>query len=153
MHEPVKGHLEEYLAGVRALPAVEEHLKSCASCREEVSLMQMQSDLLGVLRVPREFEPSAGFYARVMNRIETQAKPSIWNLFGESMFAKRLAYASATFLVLMGTYFVSSSQDEDFFAVSGSPEMIMSSDDHEHVDQDTEKNREAVLVNLATYQE
>ena len=54
-----------------------------------------------------EVEPGAGFYARVMNRIETQAKPSVWSLFGESMFAKRLAYASATFLVLVGVVFVS----------------------------------------------
>ena len=37
-----------------------------------------------------------------MNRIETQVRPSVWSLFGESMFAKRLAYASATFLVLVG---------------------------------------------------
>ena len=59
-----------------------------------------------------EAEPDAAFYARVMNRIETQARPSVWSLFGESMFAKRLAYASATFLVLIGVVFMSAEQEQ-----------------------------------------
>jgi hypothetical protein len=59
-----------------------------------------------------EVEPDPGFYARVMNRIETQAKPSVWSLFAESMFAKRLAYASATFLVV-GVVFVSATEPDE----------------------------------------
>ena len=102
-----------------------------------------------------EVEPGAGFYARVMNRIETQAKPSVWSLFGESMFAKRLAYASATFLVLIGVVFVSSNQPDQPMAFSD-PQTILAGDERYtpvSMDTDTERDREVVLVNLATYQQ
>src|SRR5262245_17862986 len=99
MHEPVIGRLEEYLSGGGPFAEVEEHLKNCAGCRKELESMRMQSALFRSLRTREEIEPAAGFYARVMERVETQVKPSAWSLFGESLFAKRLAYASAMFLV------------------------------------------------------
>ena len=105
-----------------------------------------------------EAEPDPGFYARVMNRIETQAKPSVWSLFAESMFAKRLAYASATFLVLVGVVFVSATEPDQPMAASdphvllaGEPQFVpVSMDD---VATDMERDRQVVLVNLATYQD
>ena len=60
----------------------------------------------------------------MINRIESQARPSVWSLFGESMFARRLAYASATFLVLVGVVFVLSTQPDQPLAASD-PEMIL----------------------------
>ena len=115
--------------------------------------MKKQSELFRLLKATEEIVPDAAFYARLMNRIETQAKPSIWNIFGESVFAKRLAYASLTFVVLLGTYFVSSTATDQQFANS-SPEMLMSNDPQPtEVGIDPQKDREAILVNLATFQE
>jgi predicted anti-sigma-YlaC factor YlaD len=155
MHEPFKDSIiEDYLEGKRQ-PSVEAHLRECASCRAEVEAMKQHSLILQALRAPQEVEPSAGFYARVMNRIETQAKPSIWSIFGESIFAKRLAYASLSLVVLLGTYFVSSSENEEP-VVASTPESMMVGDTQQvQVDakSDSERNREAVLVNLATYRE
>jgi hypothetical protein len=89
-----------------------------------------------------------------MSRIETQVKPSIWNLFGESIFAKRLAYASLSLIVLLGTYFVSATSSDQQI-VASSPEVIMAGDEQQpkEVGTDPQKDREAILVNLATYQE
>lgn len=151
MHEPVVRHLEEYLIGDGPYPQVEEHLSKCADCRNEVEAMRSQAALFRVFRT--DVEPGAGFYARVMNRIETQARPSVWSLFGESMFAKRLAYASATFLVLAGVVIVSSNQS-DQLAAFGDPEVILAGDErYTPVSMDPQRDREVILVNLATYQQ
>jgi anti-sigma factor RsiW len=151
MHEPVKEHLEEYLRG-RSVPAVEGHLRQCDGCRKELEVMRAQSALFQALRAPGDVEPGAGFYARVMNRVETEARPSVWSLFGESLFAKRLAYASATALLLLGTVFVSSTaQTVDEMQ----PEAVLSgmSDPPPVTMDDPQKDREVVLVNLATYEQ
>jgi anti-sigma factor RsiW len=153
MHQPVTGHLEEYLHGGGPFPDVEDHLKKCVECREEVEAMRAQSAMIRrVLRA--DAEPRAGFYAKVMNRIESQARPSVWSLFGESMFAKRLAYASATFLVLVGVVFMSSNQPAQPLA-SSDPEMILAGEERYTpvTMDDGPRDREVVLVNLATYQQ
>ena len=153
MHEPLKGRIEDYLHGGDRLPDVEQHLAHCQSCSAEAAEMKKHAELLRLLKSTEEIAPDAAFYARVMNRIETQAKPSIWNIFGESIFARRLAYASLTFVVLLGTYFVSSTTSDQQLANS-SPEMLMSNDPHPtEVGTDPQKDREAILVNLATFQE
>jgi hypothetical protein len=115
--------------------------------------MRAQSAMFQALRTPGEIEPSVGFYARVMNRVETQARPSVWSLFGESLFAKRLAYASATALVLLGTVFVSSTTEAPMNEIQ--PEVVLSglSDPPPVTMDDQQKDREVVLVNLATYEQ
>jgi hypothetical protein len=156
MHEPLKGRIEDYLHGGSHLPDVEQHLANCRSCNAEAAAMKQQAELFRSLKANETVELDAAFYARVMNRIETQAKPSIWNIFGESIFAKRLVYASLTFVVLLGTYFVSSTTTmDDQQLANSSPEMIMSTGETQAVSTSTDlqKEREAVLVNLATYQE
>jgi hypothetical protein len=154
MHEPIVGRLEEYLDGGGPFADVEEHLKNCASCRKEVEIVRMQSALFRSLRTAGDVEPAAGFYARVVNRIETQTKPSAWSLFGESLFAKRLAYASAMFVVLLSTVFFSSGNPEESFAVSA-PEMILAGEEHpEPVSMENpQRDRDVILVNLATYRQ
>jgi hypothetical protein len=154
MHQPVTGHLEEYLRGGGPFPDVEEHLHNCVDCREELDTMRAQAAMLRrVLRT--DVEPDGGFYARVMNRIESQARPSVWSLFGESMFAKRLAYASATFLVLAGVVFMSDTQPQQPLAASSDPQMILAGDERYApvTMDDAPRDREVVLVNLATYQQ
>ncbi|MEP6539705.1 MAG: hypothetical protein ABJF23_30520 [Bryobacteraceae bacterium] len=148
----MKGRIEDYLRG-ESLPDVEQHLANCQSCNAEAAEMKAHNELFKTLKVNGEVSPDAAFYARVMSRIETQ-RPSIWNIFGESMFAKRLAYASLTFVVLLGTYFISSTDNEPQIANNSSPEMLMSNDPHPtEVGTDPQKDREAILVNLATFQE
>jgi hypothetical protein len=152
MHEPLKGRIEDYLHGGKHLPDVEQHLAQCSPCAAEAAEMKKHAELFRSLKATDIPEPDAAFYARVMNRIETQAKPSIWNIFGESLFAKRLAYASLTFALLLGTYFVSFGEDTQF--ANSSPEMLMSAEPNPaEVGSDPQKDREAILVNLATYQE
>jgi len=122
--------------------------------------MRAQAMTLRGLRSPREFEPDAGFYARVMNRIEVQTRPSVWNLFGESLFAKRLVYASTALVVLLGTFLVSSSttgnDPQQAIVVSG-PEVMLAGDSEQLPPpvtmENPQRDREVVLVNLATYQQ
>ena len=154
MHEPVIQRLEEYLDGNGPFPEVEEHLSKCPGCREELLAMQAQTALFrSAFRT--EAEPDPGFYARVMNRIETQVKPSVWSLFAESMFAKRLAYASATFLLLVGVVFVSATEPDQPFAASDPQVLLAGEPQYLTVNMETdihmERDRQVVFVNLATY--
>lgn len=86
--------------------ALHNHLSSCRECSTEVNAMRAHSALLHDLRAPEEAEPAAGFYARVLQRIEERAKQSIWAVFVYSPFAKRLTYASFALAVLLGSYVV-----------------------------------------------
>jgi hypothetical protein len=86
-----------------------------------------------------------------MNRIETQTRPSAWSLFAESLFAKRLIYASGVFLLLLGSMLVSSSSTDSTYAVSD-PEAILAGQElPEPVTMDPGRDRDVVLVNLATW--
>ena len=152
MHEPIIGSIEEYLSGVR-IPQVEDHLQQCEECRVELALMLEHSSLLRSLQPNEGAEPLAGFYGRVMNRIETQAKPSIWTLFGESLFARRLAVASMAFVLILSAGFLANPPGE-VFAPGGSPEVIIAAEPDEAglpLGNDQQKDREAILVQLATY--
>ncbi len=117
MHGFIRDQLEDLLtADPRAarLPAkeseiqkVEEHLESCPECSSEFSLIKAQSALLRSLRATgEEVEPRAGFYARVMQRIEERTKDSIWSVFVDSPFGKRLAFTSLAIAALLGGYVV-----------------------------------------------
>jgi hypothetical protein len=158
MHEPVKVNVEDYLAGSDALPReFTAHLLACEGCRLELAELKSQSTLLRGLRAAEEPEPRAGFYARVIDRIDAQRQSSIWSIFLEPAFGRRLAVASAVFAVLMGFYLVSSEP--------GGPHIIPSHFDAQNVvlpgedepgpvlGAGQDQDRGAVLVNLATYQE
>src|SRR5439155_13666164 len=60
---------------------------------------------------PVEVEPRPGFYARVMERIEAQGA-SIWDLFFESAFGKRIAVASLALALLLGIFLVTQERSE-----------------------------------------
>ena len=113
MHRIIEGHLEDVLSG--ALPAghqVSVHLKECGECREETNAMRAQSEMLHAFKAPADFEPRAGFYARVLERIELSRPVSIWALFTDSVFGRRLAMASLAAAMFLGVYVVSSEQVE-----------------------------------------
>lgn len=107
------------------------------------------------LRVPRAIEPPANFYAAVLNRIETQARPSAWALFADSLFARRLAYASAAFFVLLGTFLISSATDVRQSVAASAPSFILAgdNDDAPPTIEVQPQERGVVLVNLASYQQ
>lgn len=97
MHEPVVDGLEEYLAGTLAgerLDAFQRHVAGCADCQRLLRGLPWQQALLRELRPPRPMAPAPGFYARVRSRIEAQRASSIWSVFLEPAFGRRLSYAA-----------------------------------------------------------
>src|SRR6478609_7614581 len=128
MHRIIRDHLEEVLAGPGAAPKhpAGEHLAACAECREQVAAMREQAAVLRRIHAESELEhePRPAFYARVMDRIEAQAPLSVWTLFFDSMFGRRIALASLALALLIGVYVISSEQmpDPEIAGVGGLPQ-------------------------------
>lgn len=148
MHRLIRDHLEEVLAASDADALREQHLGECGECSGELEAMREQAAMVRELRAPAEVEPRAGFYARVMERIEAQGAGSIWNLFFESAFGRRIAVASMALALLLGIYLVSSERGlNEPLSIAGEdqPGLVMT--------QAGTPDRDAVLVNLVTYRE
>lgn len=156
MHEPVKEHIEAYLAGSDKVPVeFMAHLKNCDACRAEAGALKRQSEMLRLLRPAVEVEPRVGFYARVVERIEAQRQSSIWSLFLEPAFGRRLALASATLAVLMGLYLFSSEPGANS-QVAGQPMIVFPGEDQVAPllgVHGREQDRGIILVDLASFQE
>jgi hypothetical protein len=158
MHRVIQDRLEKILqakdrlTGVTELSGVaevDEHLSNCAGCARELEEFRAQSPLLGTLRV--EAEPSAGFYARVLQQIEYRARNSMWGVFVSSPFGRRLAYASLAMALLLGTYVVSTeTQDGHLPGNVASIEPNAPSD--APVRGGETDRRDTVLVNFANYE-
>ena len=102
MHKPTLEGLEQYLAGRMTSSAAEacsRHLDQCVECRRIVAAMQAQCGMVRALR--SEAEPSPGFYARVMDRIEAQAANSFWGAFLEPFFSRGFVYASLALMMVL----------------------------------------------------
>ncbi len=115
MHEPVRSRLEDLLAGKNRKAEQDGtgvHLKACSECLSEFQSMQAHSELFHSLRAPEELEPTAGFYARVLQTIEERAKGSIWAGFIYSSARTRLAYMSLSLAIGLGTYVVAQETHE-----------------------------------------
>jgi anti-sigma factor RsiW len=158
MHGFIRKRLEDLLMAKRVSEGaigersndVDQHLASCGECANEISVMQAHSDLLRSFRAPEEVEPAAGFYARVLQRIEEHAKASIWAVFIYSPYGKRLAFASATLALLLASFVVA--QESRDGHLTG--ENLMAQDIHTvaPVTGDQSEQRDAVLVNLVSYE-
>lgn len=151
MHGSMRDQLEKLLAcGEPAADKTEAgaHLAQCSECSSEFLLMREQSQLLRTWRTEEEVEPSAGFYARVLQRIESRARASIWAGFLYSPFRKRFAYASLSLALLLGVYvFAEERSDLD------PHEQAMITQQADSADSffgDQTQQRDAVLVNLAS---
>jgi predicted anti-sigma-YlaC factor YlaD len=152
MHQEIRHNLEDYLKGsALEIPAeFHAHLGECGECSKELRLIEAQSRVLRSLRSPREIEPRAGFYARVIERIEAQPA-SIWSVFLERKFGFRLAIASAVLVALLGTYLVTS---EPSGPEQASTPAVVLTDTPRAMEASVEPNgqqRDAVLVDLASY--
>jgi len=155
MHGLIRDRLEEYLRrspGKQVSFEVEEHLRLCEECREEVSWMQEQSRLLQALTPVRTIDPAPGFYARVMERIEARETPSIWSIFLQPAFGRRIFATSLALACLLGGFLAfTETQLEHSRPAAAS---IMAVEEHPPgLGQDVQRDRETMLVTLATYHE
>jgi hypothetical protein len=182
MHQQIRHNLEDYLRGshLRDSGLPEEfraHLGECAACARELQAVEEQARLLQSLRneqnvSEQNLEPQAGFYARVVGRIEQRLeaqRASFWAPFLDRKFGFRLAVASAALVALLGTYLVTSEPAGPEFA--STPTVVYTGDsgarqagagpsqsETEAVVAQTEaqaleqqQQRDAVLVDLASY--
>ena len=151
MHGSIRNELERLLEGNATAGTVKQHLRSCGECAGEVSAMQRQNDLFRSLKYGEEVEPVAGFYARVMQRIEERAKDSIWAVFIYSPFGKRLALASLSLALLLGSYVVAEEKLDGHLMSDNA--VVVDQQVHYDVpmDGDQAQQRDAVLQNFAAH--
>ena len=156
MHKPIKERLEEYLRGAGEqghLVEFRAHLGGCENCREEVGAMEAQARLLRVLGEAEEVEPAVGFYARVMEIIEARRVVSLGNVFLEPAFERRLIFASLAAVIVLGSYLFYTERSPSFETFSPVSIMAVQPLDQGKFGADPQRDREAVLLSLASYQE
>jgi hypothetical protein len=150
MHRLIQDHLEEVLAEANLSGPAAAHLVECQECQSEVSAMRRQASMLRALRAPETApEPRPGFYARVMERIEAQRPVSIWALFFDSAFGRRIALAAMALAFLFSFYLVSSERYAEQPIVVG----VAASADDQMISAAGLPDKDTVLVNLVTYRE
>lgn len=173
MHRIIRDHLEQVLAGPGSAPEhpAGRHLVECEECRDAVAGMRAQAAMLRQWRpADAEMEPRPGFYARVLERIESQTPISVFTLFFDSAFGRRIAMASLALALLLGVYVISSEQmaEPQLANVDTVPQVTLVSDQVSDMPQDfpgvlndyrqprlvtNAPDQDAVLVNLVTYRE
>ncbi len=153
MHGPIRDRLENLLGAdslaVRQKDVV-SHLASCDECSTELDAMRSQSSILSALRAPEAIEPAAGFYARVLQKIEDREVTSFWSIFADSPFTKRLAFASLTVMLTLGGYVASQEMSD---RVSRANTLALSGESHYDapVMGSQAEQRDAVLENFAAH--
>jgi anti-sigma factor RsiW len=171
MHAVVMESLEDYLSGsLEPIEerAVEAHLATCTACREDLRGMQAVSHLFVSLRspaasdstsvdsmagaaIPEEaWQPSAGFYARVMQEVETRkAAPSFAGLFAlDFAFGRRLVLSSLLTLVLVGGWLVSR---EAGYARGPAPDSVLAQQEAPGFDNASASDN--MLATLTSYEQ
>lgn len=158
MHQPIRDSLEEYLSGLKhKIPqSFYTHVQACKECASELKLLEQQSLSLRALEWQEEHQPAPGFYARVMGRIEDQARASFWLPFLDPRFGRRLAVASAALIVLLATYLVTTESKAPDLAPPATAVVNVAPASDESAQSDSieqQQQRDAVLVDLASYHE
>jgi predicted anti-sigma-YlaC factor YlaD len=176
MHRIIRDHLEQVLGERPPAPdhPAGKHLAECGECRDAVAAMREQAAVLRQFRAA-EVEPRPGFYARVLERIEAQTPSSVFTLFFDSLFGRRIAMASLALALLLGVYVISSEQmaEPQVASVDALPRVTLVSDQVSDMPQNlpdvfsdgvfsgnaqprlvtSAPDQDAVLVNLVTYRE
>jgi hypothetical protein len=127
-----------------------EHLSSCNECATEFQAMKQQADLLRSLVVAEEVEPVVGFYGRVLQLIEERAKDSIWAVF-DSPLGKQIMFASLALAMLLCTYLVAQESRDGHLGGDRVVAQDVNRDADEPVMGTASQQRDAVLVNFASY--
>ncbi|MBZ5610939.1 MAG: hypothetical protein LAP38_21960 [Acidobacteriia bacterium] len=171
MHEPIRDNLEDYLRGPAGRIPQEfgAHLEACEECAGELKGLETQARMLRSLKAGQEVEPRAGFYARVMERIEERAQASIWAILLRPRIGRRLAVASAVLALLLAGYLVSTEPGDQSLAsapsvvLTDTPAPVVASQSipqqeipQPEIQRDTpqqQHERDAVLVNLASFRQ
>ena len=163
MDRRIEDRLEEFLRGSldqRRRAEFEQTLQaSDEETRRMVGDFERHSRLIREAFIPAEGpEPAPGFYARVLDRIESQRKTSFWAPLLEPLFFRRLVFASAALLVLLAVATFTTPPEEDLLATNpGILADYVMAQEPPPVDVvmggDQEQSRDHILVNLATYQE
>jgi predicted anti-sigma-YlaC factor YlaD len=164
MHRIIRDHLEQVVGELPPAPdhPAGKHLAECGDCRDAVAAMRGHAAMLRQWRVTNAeiAEPRPGFYARVLERIEAQSPSSVFTVFFDSLFGRRIAMAALALALLLGVYVISSEQ----MAESATFVSNLSSDLPQDIpgvfDGDVQTrlmtsapDQNAVLVNLVTYRE
>ena len=161
MHRSVEDHIEEFLEGRLsgvARESFEAHVGVCRQCHDLAVQMQSHSALLQCLSAPAELEPPPGFYARVMRRVEAEARPSFWSLLLDPIFGRRLVYASASLVILMGVFLLATEPAHHELASTPVHALAQPSAEQPRPDQpaspeNVQQGRDSLLVTLATFGE
>jgi predicted anti-sigma-YlaC factor YlaD len=153
MHGLIRERLEQYLRGTPGTPETEAHLRACAECREQLSWMQDHSQMLHLLAPPESMDPAPGFYARVLERIEARQTASVWNAFLEPAFGRWIVAGSLALAGLMVAFLATTGNRAAALNLSN-PEVIMAVEQHPPgLGTNVQRDRETVLVSLASYRE
>jgi anti-sigma factor RsiW len=120
MHDVIRNGLEGFLSGRLAperLADFHGHFAECTRCREMVTAFEEQSSLIRSLHISEEeAAPAAGFYARVMERIDAQRPISLWSVFLQPLFARRVMYASLALFLFLGSSILWTGESHDVLA-------------------------------------
>ncbi len=156
MHEPIRVNLEAYLdKPAKATGEFQRHLETCAECERQVAELSRQSQMLQSLRTPG-MEPAAGFYSRVREQIDTEAKPSVFSMLLDTAFGRPLAVASAAMVLLLASYIVTTEPgtaappppSATLLQVQDQPQAIQPLSTAQ-----SDADRDTVLVNLASFRD
>ena len=129
MHAVIINDLEEYLSGSlppSALDRFQAHLETCGSCRREIDSMREASGWLRALKSTQAPEPSPGFTARVLRNLAAKPAPTLWSIFGDFGFGRRVVFASLLTMAVLGTVLVS--REESYEPAPPTPEAVMAAD-------------------------
>ena len=162
MDDFMKENLEDYLSGVlggRRKDEFESYLETNPKAAETVAQQREAAALVSELRAPEQdglpVQPSPGFYARVMSRVDEERSVPFWEALIEPLFVKRLAFACLMWFFLLGAYvtvFDGAGEDtahvaERMLTQPQSPEY------HVRFGGDLKLNRDSMLTAIVTSRE
>jgi anti-sigma factor RsiW len=153
MHAVVMDSLEEYLAGAlepAKQRALEAHLSTCGSCREEIGSMQDMSQLFGSLRNDEAVDIPPGFCAAVLQNVQDlKPAPTFAGLFAlDFAFGRRLVFASLLTLAILGGFLATR---EAQYPLGPSPDTIMAQQEAPAFDSAAAQDN--MLVTLTAYEQ
>ena len=154
MHGSVREELENLLAAKPSAAAsrAADHVSGCEKCTSEMEAMRVHSQMFKTLQSPEQVEPGAGFYARVLQRIEQRAKHSIWWVFVYSPVGKRLAYTSLALSLALGSYVIAAEKNDGHLTAKT---IVAENITGEHYDAPVmgtaDEQRAAVLQNFVSH--